>query len=99
MYNNFIIIHFQYMVQERFSSTQVGFLMKPFLYSVCLTMTLLCSLTRITDRRHHWWDVLTGDILGLSIGLYFIFRTHKKVRRIYGEPNAYKVNTPINQVV
>uniref|UniRef100_A0A1B6DGX1 Phosphatidic acid phosphatase type 2/haloperoxidase domain-containing protein n=1 Tax=Clastoptera arizonana TaxID=38151 RepID=A0A1B6DGX1_9HEMI len=39
---------------------------------LCLSWAVVCSFTRITDNRHHWWDVLAGSALGLSIGIYTV---------------------------
>ncbi|XP_018322762.1 putative phosphatidate phosphatase isoform X2 [Agrilus planipennis] len=41
-----------------------------FLKLLCITWALFCSLSRITDRRHHWWDVLTGCMIGIFTVLY-----------------------------
>ena len=35
-------------------------------HSFYVCWALAASLTRITDQRHHWWDVLAGDILGIA---------------------------------
>lgn len=32
---------------------------------LCLTWACFCSVSRITDHRHHWWDVLAGSLLGV----------------------------------
>nr|ACO14618.1 Lipid phosphate phosphohydrolase 2 [Caligus clemensi] len=50
------------------------------LFWVC--NALLMSISRITDNRHHWWDVLCGGIFGavyatLSIRFY-LYRSTKK---------------------
>ena len=29
----------------------------------------LCSISRIIDKRHHWWDVLAGVIGGISLAV------------------------------
>ncbi|KAL0820675.1 hypothetical protein ABMA28_006506 [Loxostege sticticalis] len=29
-----------------------------------------CALSRITDHRHHWWDVLAGAVIGVPILFY-----------------------------
>ncbi|XP_072942714.1 phospholipid phosphatase 1-like isoform X2 [Epargyreus clarus] len=42
----------------------------PLLQMLCLTYSAVSSLTRITDRRHHWWDVLTGAVIGVVCTLY-----------------------------
>lgn len=39
----------------------------------------MCSLTRIVDRRHHWWDVLGGMLLGASGAVYTLKLLHKKM--------------------
>lgn len=39
-------------------------LLAPALQCACLAWAALCSLSRVTDRRHHWWDVLAGAVLG-----------------------------------
>lgn len=52
--------------------TGVGKVVVAWLQVSVLLWTLVCSLTRITDRRHHWWDVLAGSILGIVIGHYTV---------------------------
>lgn len=52
---------------------QTGQLLKPLLVCVCLLWGVLCSLSRITDRRHHWWDVVAGSILGVTGAFYALF--------------------------
>ncbi|KAG8292696.1 hypothetical protein J6590_033114 [Homalodisca vitripennis] len=37
-----------------------------------LIWMLTCSITRVTDHRHHWWDVLAGCVLGALLGVYTI---------------------------
>lgn len=38
----------------------------PTLQSIFLLCAALCSFSRITDHRHHWWDVLAGAIIGIG---------------------------------
>lgn len=40
-------------------------LLLPTLQCSFLLYACLCSLSRITDHRHHWWDVLAGAKLGV----------------------------------
>jgi len=42
-------------------------LLVPFLQLIWVCFGFYCSLTRITDRRHHWWDVLAGATLGFAV--------------------------------
>ncbi|XP_015837125.2 putative phosphatidate phosphatase isoform X3 [Tribolium castaneum] len=74
----FIALYCSYLIQIRIPSKSVSTLTKPFLIAVCLTWCLLCSLSRITDRRHHWWDVLGGAFLGLCGALYTLSLLHSK---------------------
>lgn len=54
--------------------------------------TVICSVTRISDNRHHWWDVLAGDILGLAFSVLTVtvacrrFRFNVDVSQIYNDP-------------
>ncbi|XP_068083628.1 phospholipid phosphatase 1 [Anabrus simplex] len=48
----------------------VSYVLIPWLHCLFFSWCLACSLTRITDHRHHWWDVLAGSILG-TIGAVF----------------------------
>ncbi|KAJ3648836.1 hypothetical protein Zmor_020608 [Zophobas morio] len=77
----FIALYCSYLVQIRIPTKTVGTLTKPFLIAVCLTWSLLCSLSRITDRRHHWWDVLAGAFLGICGALYTLSLLHSKERK------------------
>ncbi|XP_014243648.1 phospholipid phosphatase 3 isoform X2 [Cimex lectularius] len=39
------------------------------LQTICFLWASFCALSRITDHRHHWWDVLAGALLGTFIGV------------------------------
>lgn len=79
-----------YVIQTRLSTIYTGRLLKPFLIAICFSWSILCSLTRITDRRHHWWDVLAGSALGILGAFYTIKLVHKK---IFGTDQINKVST------
>ncbi|XP_046661180.1 phospholipid phosphatase homolog 1.2 homolog [Homalodisca vitripennis] len=40
---------------------------------VYLVWALVCCVTRVTDHRHHWWDVLAGVALGTVFGVYTVY--------------------------
>lgn len=40
-------------------------LLLPTIQCTILLYALLCSISRITDNRHHWWDVLAGAKIGI----------------------------------
>lgn len=50
----------------------VTLLLVPWLQGMCLLWALVCSLTRITDHRHHWWDVLAGSLVGVVSAVYTV---------------------------
>ncbi|KAG5868569.1 hypothetical protein JTB14_003114 [Gonioctena quinquepunctata] len=67
-------IYSSYIIQIRLETTNnTGSLMKPFLIGAFLIWTLTCSLTGIPDRAHHWWDILAGTFLGVSVSFYSTF--------------------------
>ncbi|XP_018057000.1 PREDICTED: phospholipid phosphatase 1-like isoform X1 [Atta colombica] len=46
--------------------------LKPWLQCLTSMWAVTCSITRVGDNRHHWWDVLIGDVLGLLFGLFVV---------------------------
>uniref|UniRef100_A0A1B0CLC2 Putative lipid phosphate phosphatase n=1 Tax=Lutzomyia longipalpis TaxID=7200 RepID=A0A1B0CLC2_LUTLO len=54
---------------KRFPNTRCKWIV-PFLQTGCLIWGAACGITRITDNRHHWWDVLIGAIIGLLAAVY-----------------------------
>uniref|UniRef100_A0A7G3API4 Putative lipid phosphate phosphatase n=2 Tax=Lutzomyia longipalpis TaxID=7200 RepID=A0A7G3API4_LUTLO len=46
------------------------FLLIPFLQTLCFSWACFCSMSRITDHRHHWYDVLAGVCLGMLFGFF-----------------------------
>ncbi|XP_043666466.1 phospholipid phosphatase 1-like isoform X3 [Vespula pensylvanica] len=62
-------------LQERM--TDKTLLMKAWFQFLISTWTVICSLSRIADHRHHWWDVLAGLIIGtITAILVVIFRVN-----------------------
>ena len=49
-----------------------SFVLKPCLQFIWAAFAIVCALTRITDRRHHWWDVLAGLVLGVTIATILV---------------------------
>ncbi|KAL0820680.1 hypothetical protein ABMA28_006511 [Loxostege sticticalis] len=54
----------------------------PCIQLVALSFSAISSLTRITDHRHHWWDVLAGFCLGVITFLYAAVVLCKNFSRI-----------------
>ena len=42
-------------------------LLKPFLQAIVLYLAMLCCISRISDYKHHWSDVLLGALLGILV--------------------------------
>lgn len=69
----FAALYSAYTVHVRLPIKRTGTAFKLFMLILCLSFGLVCSLTRITDRRHHWWDVLIGSLIG-ALGAAYISR-------------------------
>lgn len=39
---------------------------------VCVSIAVLCGVSRMTDHRHHWWDVLAGALIAAPVLVYTI---------------------------
>ena len=48
--------------------------LKFFLQLVVAQLGVLCSLSRVSDYKHHWSDVLAGLLLGALIAVLIIDR-------------------------
>ncbi|XP_022252853.1 phospholipid phosphatase 2-like isoform X2 [Limulus polyphemus] len=62
-------------VQVRIHRTSKSHLLKSWLQLLFLSWALVCSLTRISDYRHFWWDVLVGSLVGIVGGILTMFCT------------------------
>merc|ERR1712079_115657 len=60
---------FMVVFTQRKVGTSYSSLWKHLLQMVFICFALLCSISRIVDKRHHWWDVLAGVILGISLAV------------------------------
>lgn len=45
---------------------------KPLIQVILLTASIFCSFSRITDNRHHWWDVLAGVCYAIAFFVYVV---------------------------
>lgn len=52
---------------------------RPILQTIAFGMAFYTCLSRISDYKHHWSDVLAGGILGLIIGFFIIHRMSELV--------------------
>lgn len=60
-------------------------LLKPVLQIAALSLALLCGISRISDYKHHWSDVLTGFILGTLVAYMMVWKLLKWFKDISGE--------------
>ncbi|XP_064292627.1 phospholipid phosphatase 1-like [Plodia interpunctella] len=61
-----------YLQRRAFSWHNRSVLIVPLIQALCLIYAAVCSLSRLTDHRHHWWDVLVGGSMGVLAVLYTI---------------------------
>ncbi|XP_073954093.1 phospholipid phosphatase 2-like isoform X1 [Choristoneura fumiferana] len=61
-----------YLQRRAFSWHSRSVLAVPLLQGVCVCYAAVCSLSRVSDHRHHWWDVLVGGSMGALTALYTV---------------------------
>jgi phosphatidate phosphatase len=49
-------------------------LLKPMLQIIPITLALLCGISRVSDYKHHWSDVMTGFILGTLVAYVVVWQ-------------------------
>ncbi|XP_068620374.1 phospholipid phosphatase 1-like [Battus philenor] len=59
-----------YLQRRAFDWSHRTVVLVPVMQLLCVSYSAVCSLTRITDHRHHWWDVLTGAVIGIICLVY-----------------------------
>ncbi|XP_049535071.1 phospholipid phosphatase 1-like isoform X2 [Anopheles darlingi] len=65
----------------------------PLCQMILMCWAVFCSLSRITDNRHHWWDVLAGSIAGCLAAIMtclFACRNFDATRRKRKSSSVYK---------
>ena len=51
-------------------------LLKPFLQALLLYMAIYISVSRISDYKHHWSDVLGGVVIGLVFAIISVSQNY-----------------------
>lgn len=64
-------------------------LLRPFLQFVFLMMTFYTCLSRISDYKHHWSDVLSGFLLGTTVAILIVSVSQPPARP---ECNTYLIS-------
>ena len=67
-------------IEARIHFPQSKFL-KFFLQLVVAQLGILCSLSRVSDYKHHWSDVLAGLLLGILIAILIFDRVVQMLRK------------------
>lgn len=69
--STYTAVFMMWFIQCRVTNS-ITFLLVPWLQCFCLMWAMVCSFTRITDHRHHWWDVLAGFMLGAIMAIFTV---------------------------
>ena len=67
-------------MEARIHFPQSKFL-KFFLQLVVAQLGILCSLSRVSDYKHHWSDVLAGLLLGIVIAVLIFDRVVQMLKK------------------
>ncbi|CAB3257345.1 unnamed protein product [Arctia plantaginis] len=86
-----------YLQRRAFNWQHRTIFLVPVLQLLCASFAAICSLTRITDHRHHWWDVLVGTSIGFLTVLYAVVLT-KNFRYDYSKPTSDIKSESVNTV-
>lgn len=65
----FLLVYFE----SRLFCSQIRFL-KPVLQCACICIMFFTCLSRITDHKHHYSDVIGGAIIGTSVAFFITLR-------------------------
>ncbi|XP_070562596.1 phospholipid phosphatase 1-like isoform X1 [Ptychodera flava] len=68
-------VYFVVYMEARFIWDFFSHLLKPVLQLGALVLALLTALSRISDYKHHWGDVLVGSALGATVAIVLFFYT------------------------
>lgn len=55
--------------------------LKFFLQLVVAQLGILCSLSRVSDYKHHWSDALAGLLLGILVAVLIFDRVVQMLRK------------------
>uniref|UniRef100_T1J1X0 Phosphatidic acid phosphatase type 2/haloperoxidase domain-containing protein n=1 Tax=Strigamia maritima TaxID=126957 RepID=T1J1X0_STRMM len=71
-FSAFTMVYLALYLQSRWTWTEFK-LVKPLLQFGALMMAMACGLSRISDYKHHWSDVLAGFLQGTLVALIIVF--------------------------
>lgn len=87
----------QWYLQIRLSTKMLY--LKSWLQSLVCIWALMCCATRISDRRHHWWDVAAGIVLGIIFGTFLVTIVCRYFRISCADDVAVRKQTIENAVI
>lgn len=63
--------------------------------AVFVSTAVVCSVSRMTDHRHHWWDVLAGAVIAVPV-LYYTIHSLCNNFECSNNSSATENNAPIS---
>jgi len=87
-------------LQLRMPRIPISFLIKPMLQFGLLLVAWYVSLSRVSDYKHHWSDVLAGGLIGSFVALVVLFYIRMWTKKVEKTPSDESglvgVNGPLN---
>ncbi|VVC44560.1 Hypothetical protein CINCED_3A021318 [Cinara cedri] len=76
----YCMIYLALYLQARIKTSKYA-MAKSLFQFLAISMAAFCALSRVSDYKHHWSDVLAGTILGITAAILTIYNCHESIKQ------------------